>query len=334
MKAGYFTVLKNGKVRCHLCPHECVIADNKTGKCRVRTNHGGTLEADGYGMLSAVNVDPIEKKPLYHFHPGKMIYSVGGYGCNFSCPCCQNFEISQTAGRDHLIPDKYTVSRILDEIRNVKNNIGVAFTYNEPLIGFEFMRDTAEAVKQTGLKNVVVSNGFISQEPLSDILPFIDAFNVDLKAFQPDVHKKFTGGDLLVILDNLKSIKKSGTHLEITSLIVPGLNDSLNQFKSMINWIQSELGSDVPFHISRYFPRYRMSDGATSENLLLELAALSSTYLDYVYIGNVRENRYSHTWCKECGELLISRNGYSVRIDGLDNSGCCEHCGSKVVLTD
>ena len=166
MIARYFTSLENGRVQCNLCPHECIIADKRAGKCRVRVNHGGVLHAESYGMLSAINVDPVEKKPLYHFHPGKMIYSIGSFGCNFICPCCQNFEISQSEGGTLSRFDKHSVKRILEEAQEIPENIGVAYTYNEPLIGYEFVQETAGVMKNAGLKNVVVSNSYLSPQPL------------------------------------------------------------------------------------------------------------------------------------------------------------------------
>lgn len=329
-EALFYSKLDNNKVRCELCPHNCIIDIGKTGNCKVRTNHNGMLISENYGKISGCHLDPIEKKPLYHFYPGKSILSLGSYGCNLHCNFCQNYEISQcepgTAKGLELSPD----SVVNDALRK-QNNIGIAYTYNEPLIFYEFMRDVALLAKQYNLKNVMVSNGFFNPLPLEKMLVFIDAFSIDLKAFTDEFYKKQTKSGIQEVKESLVRIKTSGIHLEITNLIIPGLNDDSAIFKEMINWIKNELGKDTILHLSRYFPRYKSTRPPTPKDKLEEFHELASKELDYVYIGNIADNKGQNTYCPSCKNLLINRSGYYIKKTGLDEEGKCNKCKTKVI---
>ncbi|TAL78787.1 MAG: AmmeMemoRadiSam system radical SAM enzyme, partial [Bacteroidetes bacterium] len=257
---------KNGKLECLLCPHFCKIAEGKSGICKVRKNTGEKIELLTYGVLSGYSSDPVEKKPLYHFYPGYNILSAGSYGCNMRCDFCQNFNISQIIP-EGMFPEE-TPEKIVTEALSAEKNIGIAFTYNEPVIWFEFVIDVATIAKDEGLFTVMVSNGFVNSGPLNEFIQFIDAFNIDLKAFNKTFYKKLTGADIEPVKNSLKQISKSGRHLEITTLIIPGQNDKISEMALQSEWIAGELGKDVPLHLSRYFPMYRRNDPATSQETL------------------------------------------------------------------
>jgi len=329
--AQFFESAGNGKVRCLLCPHECLIAEGKTGICKARKNQNGKLRTLVYNKVAALHSDPIEKKPLYHFYPGKMILSIGEAGCNFNCPFCQNHHISQASPEDYNNFSYINPDLLAEQASKIPGNIGVAYTYNEPVIFYEFMSDCAVAVKNSGLKNVVVSNGFINPEPLKRLLPFIDAFNIDLKAFSENFYQKQAGGKLQPVLETLKTIVKSGKHLEVTNLVIPGLNDDSEEFKSMVKWIKTELGSDVPLHLSRYFPAYHADYPPTPLSILENLFLLASEYLNFVYIGNIGETDYSATICPSCKKTIIKRNRYDIWITSLQEKINCGYCGRKIV---
>ncbi|MGD2035120.1 MAG: AmmeMemoRadiSam system radical SAM enzyme [Bacteroidales bacterium] len=332
MEAAFYTELEDQKVKCLLCPHECIIKPGKTGICKVRKNHNGVLYSDVYGLLSAMHFDPIEKKPLYHYFPGKEIFSIGSLGCNFSCRCCQNFNIAQ-AGRDDFPGlQEADPSQIMEMIRTNLSNIGVAYTYNEPGVWYEYMIDVAREVRQNGYRNVVVSNGYMNRTPLLKLTECIDAFNIDLKAFDENVYHNFTGGKLSGVLDSLQLIRDQGCHLEITFLAVTGINDDMNQFRSMLKWIGQNLGPDVPLHISRYYPGYKLQNEATSISLLTEMAKAASEILYFVYIGNVSGNDYQDTICPGCKKTVIVRNGYSVRVKNMSAEGKCLTCGYNIAI--
>lgn len=319
-------------VRCLLCPHLCLIKPGKRGICRVRKNVNGTLVTETYGKLSAVHIDPVEKKPLYHFYPGRTILSVGSIGCNMHCNFCQNWDISQSSP-DHFHHLKEHFPEELAEVAaESTDNIGIAYTYNEPVVYFEMMMDTARLVHKRGKKNVAVTNAFIEPDPLEELIPLMDAFNVDLKAFDKEFYRKYAGARLEPVKKNLATMARSGTHLEITNLIIPGLNDQPEKFREMVKWIATELGEEVVLHLSRYFPQYKMHIPPTPEETMLTCYEMASGKLKYVYLGNMSGSpRTRNTWCPECGNLLIERTGYHVRIKGLDDRGYCGKCGTKVI---
>ena len=316
------------KLECLLCPHHCKLSAGQTGICGARTNTGNTIELTTYGIISGFSLDPIEKKPLYHFFPGSSILSIGSYGCNMRCDFCQNYNISQfvKTGKSHYSSPESIVQKAL----STENNIGVAFTYNEPSISFEFVRDTALAAKSKGLYNVMVSNGYVNSEPLSEIIRFTDAFNIDLKAFNQDFYRKLAGANLEPVKSTLRQIAKSGRHLEVTTLIIPGQNDNEDEMTTQIQWMADELGKDVPFHLSRYFPNYKRKDPLTSEDALKKLTDIASEKLTYVYTGNTVDFSRQDTTCPGCRKTVTMRSGYTTVLVNLDKEGNCTNCGTRI----
>lgn len=333
-EAMYYEQLRDGDVRCLLCPHNCIISNIKSGMCLSRGNIEGKLYSANYGIVSSLNLDPIEKKPLYHFYPGKKILSIGTFGCNLRCRFCQNWEISQTGVAENMDTVSYSPEKIADMADKMSkyDNIGLAYTYNEPFIWYEFVLDTAKIIREKGLKNVMVSNGYINSDPLDEILNYIDAFNIDLKAFSERFYREVTGSSIEEVKRTLVKIKKSGKHLEITNLVITGENDSEKEFEDMINWIVKELGRDTILHISRYFPRYKMTAEETSVNTIRKFYEIASKKLDYVYVGNILIEGMENTKCSKCKKTVIERQGYSIKNYGI-KEGCCDNCGNKIVVS-
>jgi pyruvate formate lyase activating enzyme len=330
-EALYWESAPEQKVKCLLCPHECLIPEGRTGVCRVRENRQGTLFTLVYGQPAAVHTDPVEKKPLYHFYPGKQILSVGTYGCNLRCSFCQNYHLSQ---KDHSSSGHAVLALppeiLMQQALQVKGNTGMAYTYNEPAIFYEYMAETAQQVQQAGMKNVMISNGFISADPLEKLLPLMDAFNIDLKSFRDSFYSKLTGGRLEPVLQTLKTIAKAGKHLEVTHLVIPGLNDDPAEFRAMVNWLAEELGRDIPLHLSRYFPAYHLDLPPTPKGTLFHFAHLAMEKLHFVYTGNVGSTEFSSTWCPECKNELVVREVYQTLISGLSTEGRCSRCGLNI----
>ena len=321
--ASYWEKVQDTGVRCRLCPHNCRIADGKTGICNVRKNVGGTLYSEIYGKITSAAMDPIEKKPLYHFHPGSAILSIGTKGCTFKCSYCQNYEISQ--GDPHLedlSPDE-AVQLALE-----KKSVGIAYTYNEPLMWFEYVRDTSEIAREKGLKNVLVTNGFINQEPLEEMLPLIDAMNIDIKSIKQDFYRKLCKGELGPVLETAKRARRQ-THVEITNLIIPGYNDSAQEVEELAVWIAKNLGKDTPVHLSAYFPRHLLQAKPTGAEILSRAEEIFCKHVLFVYLGNICLDQGSNTFCPSCKTLLISRRGYSTRIEHLKGRQCGE-CGQEI----
>jgi len=318
----------NNTIECSLCPHYCKIREGKTGICGVRRNNGERVELTSYGVLSACNSDPVEKKPFYHFFPGNKILSIGSYGCNMRCDFCQNHSISQ------FVPEKmkagYTPDRIAAMALGLSSNIGIAFTYNEPVIWYEYIRDVAITIKDAGMYTAIVSNGYVNPEPLEEIIQFTDAFNIDLKAFNNAFYRELTGSDISHVKKSLKQIATAGKHLEITTLIIPRQNDSEAEMAAESEWIAAELGRDVPLHLSRYYPMHKRNDPPVSEGSLRKLYDAASKNLDYVYLGNMISDSGQNTKCPGCGTTVTIRSGYSAQLSGLDESGHCKYCGKQV----
>ena len=271
---------------CPVCFHHCRLKEGQLGRCRARKNCDGTSIPVNYGKVTAVALDPIEKKPLYHFMPGSMILSVGSFGCNMACPFCQNHSIAAVGEKDcgrlySLSPEE--ACRLALDYRE-RGNVGLAFTYNEAMVGYEFVRDTARLVRQAGLVNVLVTNGMFSLPVLEQVLPYIDAMNIDLKAFRPEVYRRL-GGDLMTVKDFIERSCRS-CHVEITSLIVPGFNDSPEDMEEEAAWIAS-LDPAIPLHITRYFPRHRLREPATNVSLIMELCRIARSHLFHVHPGNI-----------------------------------------------
>ncbi|MDD5253544.1 MAG: AmmeMemoRadiSam system radical SAM enzyme [Candidatus Nanoarchaeia archaeon] len=283
-QALFYTKKENNKVQCNLCPNNCLIPENKIGSCRVRKNIKGILYSLVYAKPASINVDPIEKKPLYHFLPGTKVLSFGTFGCNFHCLNCQNYNISQNLVED--IPE-VKPEEIIKLAKKYKTP-SIAYTYTEPTIFYEYMLDTAKLAKKNKIKNVVVSNGYINQEPLKEIIKYIDAFNIDLKSINEDFYKKICFGKLKPVLETLKTIKKYKKHLEITFLVIPTKNDNLKEVEKMCKWIKTNLGKGTPLHISRFFPCYKLNNlEPTPLETLRNIKQIAKKYLVNVHIGNV-----------------------------------------------
>jgi len=313
-------------LRCELCPRMCVIRPGKKGSCGVRQNSDGVLYALTYGKLSSVSIDPLEKKPLYNFFPGREILSIGSVGCNFTCPWCQNYSISQVSAED--ISLREATPEELAALAQKYNSVGIAYTYNEPLINFEFVRDCAELFRGLSLKNVLVTNGYINEKPLALLMPLIDAANVDIKFFRQEPYKKYCLGDLDSVMRTVEMFVKAGKHIELTFCVIPGLNDDENDFREMIDWIWA-LSPAIPLHLSRYFPAYKQKTPPTSLRTLDKLRDLAIRKLDFVYQGNVSAR--TGTYCPHCRALLIAREGYSVEIKALHGSRCA-NCGADLPI--
>jgi len=316
------------RIECLLCPHYCKLSTGNTGICGARKNTGEKIELLTYGVISGYALDPIEKKPLYHFYPGTNILSIGSYGCNMRCDFCQNYTISQRSVAGFTTTTE--PEKIIKEAQAALHNIGIAFTYNEPVIWFEYISDVARKAKRRGLKTVMVSNGFVNRDPLAEIITFTDAFNIDLKAFNNDFYKKLTGADLEPVKESLKQIAKSGRHLEVTTLVVPGQNDSESEMAMQTEWIASELGKDTPFHLSRYFPMFKREDPATTPETIKKLAEIASKNLTFVYIGNMVAETGQNTLCPECRKVVTKRSRYTIKIQNLDKEGKCTGCGTRI----
>lgn len=315
-------------IECRLCPHYCKIAPGKTGICGARKNTGDKIELLTYGVISGCSPDPVEKKPLYHFFPGHNILSVGSYGCNMRCDFCQNWHISQG------FPEKAVADtdsrKLASEAGASYRNIGLAFTYNEPVIWFEFVMDTALQIKEKGMFTVMVSNGFINSDPLNELLQVIDAYNIDLKAFNGSFYKKLTGAEIEPVKESLLQIAGAGRHLEITTLIIPELNDSVEEMEDECRWIAGELGNNTPLHLSRYYPVYKRNNPPTTQDILEKLYEVAKKYLSNVYLGNVSGITGQDTYCSSCGTTVTKRSGYSIKLMNLTTEGKCQKCGNNV----
>lgn len=273
------------KVECNLCPHHCQLKEDQIGFCRARINKGGQVIALNYGLVTAIALDPIEKKPLQRFFPGSRILSVGSFGCNLRCPFCQNYDISMSGIEEAHARKMSPESLVENAIRLIdQGNIGLAYTYNEPLVGYEFVKDCAKEVKKNGLKNVIVTNGCFCEKPLRALLPDIDALNIDLKGFTENFYRKIKG-DLETVKRTI-TIATEYSHVEVTTLIVPGENDSEEEIRQLSQWLGS-VGKDIPLHLSRFFPNYKMLDrDATEVAEVYHLAEIARESLNYVYVGN------------------------------------------------
>jgi pyruvate formate lyase activating enzyme len=331
MEAAYYQKLRDNKVQCLLCPHECRINPGNFGICRVRENREGILNTTVFEKACAFRFDPIEKKPLYHFFPGGQILSIGTVGCNLHCKFCQNWEISQCCSKDYPYLKSLQMQEVMEMLQKREDNIGVAYTYNEPTVFFEYMLALAGKVKAAGLKNVAVTNGFINRYPLEQLLEYIDAFNVDLKAFTEDFYRRVARAKLKPIKETILSIHSKGKHLEITNLVVTGLNDKPGVFEDMVKWIASETGPATPLHLSRYFPAYQMDAPATPVSTLLNFFEIAKKHLDFVYLGNIETTEGRRTICPSCKHILIDRAGYRTYKSGLDAEGKCTKCGKRIL---
>lgn len=336
-EALLYEKLADNKVKCGVCNHRCLISDGEKGICGVRKNEKGKLYTLVYGKAIAENIDPIEKKPFFHFMPGTKSYSIATVGCNFRCMHCQNADISQISkerpfkdsdlilGKD-LLPEK-----VIEE--TLKNNCpSIAYTYTEPTIFIEYALDTMKLAHKKKLKNIWVSNSYMTKETLDLVGPYLDAINVDLKGFTEKFYQEVCGAKLAPILENLKTIKKKKIWLEVTTLLIPTKNDSPKDLKSIAEFIAKELGKETPWHISRFFPAYRMIDLPSTEVEVIRKAVEigRKAGLKYVYSGNIPGDSYEDTRCPKCGEKMIDRTGYST--ERFDDKGKCSKCGENIDL--
>lgn len=330
-QAVFFHKGTEDKVVCDLCPHQCTIGAGKRGVCGVRLNYKGQLLADSYGKITALHTDPIEKKPLYHYFPGSRILSVGSYGCNLSCNFCQNYHISQTGFYESLPYSVHDPEELEEIAASDESNVGIAYTYNEPGIWYEYVMETAQLVRKKNMKNVIVSNGFLNPEPLKNLLDYIDAFNIDLKAFDSDFYRNIAGAALKPVLDNIITIAGSGAHLEITHLVIPGLNDDPGRFSEMVKWIAEETGPYTPLHISRYFPSHKLDNEPTPVETIFEFCEIAKEHLAFVYPGNVHVwGGISDTICPSCHATVMERGGYTTGLKNASPRGKCSKCGFQI----
>lgn len=325
----YFIPLENQKVQCQLCPRRCIVASGYRGFCGVRENRGGKYYTLVYGNPCAAHLDPIEKKPFYHFLPATTSFSIATAGCNFRCKFCQNWEISQ-ARPEETYNLELPPERVVELAKKVQAH-SIAYTYVEPTIFFEYMLATAKLAKKEGLRNVCHSNGFINQAPLRELCEVLDAANIDLKSFSEEFYGEMSQGQLAPVLETLKYIKKQGVHLEITNLVIPTKNDDINVVREMCNWIKRELGADTPLHFSRFYPLYKLRNLPPTPVSTLERSRKMAmeTGLQFVYIGNVPGHEGEKTYCPYCHKLLIGRQGYTVSEINL-NKGKCKYCGKSI----
>ena len=324
-EAAFYEKLPEGGAQCRLCPHECRIKEGGVGICRTRRLQEGVLYAVNYAQVASMAHDPIEKKPLYHFYPGSTIFSMGGNGCNLGCLFCQNWEISQSE-----VPTRGLAPEKAVELAGQSGSIGIAYTYSEPLVWFEYVLDCAKLARAKGLKSVLVTNGLINPEPLQLLIPWIDALNIDVKSMDEGFYKKICKGPLAPVLHTAEVASRSCL-VEITNLVIPTLNDSDADFQRLVDWIAERLGPETPLHFSRYFPHYQMEIQATPAETLMRAFQIAQARLSYVYVGNLLDRGRNSTYCLHCHHLLVDRDGYRTLRLGVKD-GKCENCGRAVKI--
>ncbi len=327
-EAWFYEKQEDNRVWCRLCPQNCHIQPGEAGICRARKNEGGTLYSLNYGQISSMGIDPIEKKPLYHFYPGSLILSVGTFGCNFHCGFCQNWQIAHgNPSTREMTPEDLVASAVL--AREQSANMGIAFTYSEPMVWYEFVYETAQLARDRGLKNVLVTNGSVQEQPLLELLPLIDAMNIDVKAFTEKFYRETCHGKLAPVKRTVE-LAHDRCHVEITTLLVPTLNDSDEEIAALVDWVAG-LNPELPIHFSRYFPQYQMDLPPTPMETLRRAQGIASRKLKYVYIGNAPELGADNTCCPVCSNVLIERRAYNTRLPGIDH-GVCNSCGASVPI--
>ena len=320
----YKKIIKAGKefLQCELCPNFCIIAEGKVGSCLGRKNIEGKLYAINYGEVVSIAMDPIEKKPLYHYFPGAPIFSVATFGCNLKCPFCQNWEISQEKAESTFYTPEALVKAAL-----TYPTIGIAYTFTEPIIWFEYLLETMKIAREAKLKNVLVTNGMINPKPLQELLPWIDALNIDLKSISESFYKDFIKGDLASVKHTIETTKKT-CHVEITNLLIPTKNDSKEDIQGLVDYCAS-LGRDTVLHFTRYFPYHKVDIPHTSEKTLLMALEIAKEKLDYVYLGNIGGHD-NNTYCPKCHNLLVNRGYFNTIATGFKDNNICSKCGNKI----
>jgi len=329
VEARYYEKLENRKIRCKLCPRECVIDDLERGYCGVRENHGGVYYSLVYGKPCTMHIDPIEKKPLFHFLPGTNAFSMATVGCNVLCKFCQNWEISQ-ANPDQVATSDVPPERAALLARN-NNCASIAYTYTEPVVFAEYMYDCAVQGRKHGVRSAMISNGYINETPMKDLCKVLDAVKVDLKAFTERFYKELVAGELKPVLDTLVLLKQEKVWTEIVYLVIPGQNDDPNELKELCRWIHDELGPETPVHFTRFHPQYRLTNlPPTPLNTLRRALQIGlDNGLSFVYTGNVPGDEGENTYCPSCGKVVIRRFGFSISTVNLIK-GACSVCGEKI----
>lgn len=324
-----FRQLEDEKVRCDLCAHRCLIRPGRRGLCKVRENRGGELFSLSYGRLIASHVDPIEKKPLYHFLPGSLSYSIAAPGCNFRCQWCQNADISQISSTNEPGKLRFVAPERVVQAAIASDSQSISFTYTEPTLSVEYNLEVSRLAHDAGLKNVYVTNGYMTPEMLELTIPTLDAANVDIKAFDDAVHRRYTGAHLQPVLDSCVALFKAGVWLEVTTLLIPGINDDETQLQGVAEFIATKLSPDVPWHISRYFPQpqFRQIAATPADRIFHAMDVGRKAGLRYVYGGNLLAS--TDTNCPNCGERVVRRMGYAEAIVNL-NEGACPNCGFRI----
>jgi pyruvate formate lyase activating enzyme len=329
-EAMFYEHESGGRVRCGLCRFRCLIADGARGICAVRENRGGTLFSLVYGKLCAENVDPIEKKPLFHVMPGSSSFSIATVGCNFHCRHCQNYSISQVQVGDRIAGHNRTPEEVVSHA--LANGCrSISYTYTEPTVFFEFAYDTAKLAREAGLLNIFVTNGYISSQALATIAPFLDAANIDLKGFSERFYRDIVHARLSEVLDSIIQYRSQGIWIELTTLIIPGLNDTDNELEGIARFIVSNLGADTPWHVTRFYPTFKLIDRPPTppETLRRAVEIGRSTGLRYVYEGNVPGSGGEDTVCPSCSVQLVERSGFTVLHNRIE-SNACPHCGTTI----
>jgi pyruvate formate lyase activating enzyme len=332
--AKFWESTTDNTIQCFLCPHYCKINSEKTGICGVRKNENGKLFSLIYSSCSSVHEDPIEKKPLYHFFPGSTVFSLGSVGCNFRCDHCQNYEISRAAPSELSLND--IPPQDAADMAKRHNCRGIAWTYNEPIIWHEYCYDSAKLAKDAGLYTVYVTNGFINEDPLKEISNFLDAMNVDVKAFDEGFYKKICKAKLQPVLNTCEIAKNLGIHIELTYLVIPGINDSNEDMQKFCQWVVEKLGENTPVHFSRFHPGYKMTNVPPTpiETLMKFYDMAKSSGILFPYIGNVPHGEYESTKCPSCGLKIVERYGFTSQLTGF-SEGKCKNCGKSIpIITD
>jgi len=332
MEALLWESRDDDKVRCNLCCHRCIIKPEKRGLCSVRENRAGALHTRVYGQVIARHIDPIEKKPLFHLYPGSRSYSIATVGCNFRCDFCQNADIAQMpADRDGMVMGQDLSPAEVVAAAEKAGCRSIAYTYTEPTVYFEFAYDTARLANERGIRNVFVTNGYMTAEAFDMVAPFLDAANVDLKAFTNDFYKTYCGARLQPVKETLVRMKQAGVMVEVTTLLIPGLNDDPGLLKDLAHFLATELGRETPWHISRFHPTYRLTDRGVTQEKTLAIARQIGIEdgLHHVYIGNVPGSNGESTMCPGCGQVVVERIGYQIRSHHLEG-GKCTFCGTSV----
>ena len=329
-EAMFYEKETSGRVRCGLCRFHCLISDGDRGICAVRENRGGTLYSLVYGKICAEHVDPIEKKPLFHVMPGSSTYSIATVGCNFHCRHCQNYSIAQVDRNAPIRGAEQTPREIVQ--RAIDNDCrSISYTYTEPTIFYEFAYDTARLARELGLRNIFVTNGYISRDALATIAPFLDAANIDLKGFSEGFYRDVVQARLSEVLNSIIEYRRQGIWLELTTLIIPGLNDSDTELQGIASFIVANLGIDTPWHVSQFYPTYKLTDRPRTPAATLRRARDigRAAGLRYVYEGNLPGEGSENTFCPSCSSVLIKRHGYAIQTDRIIN-GSCPECGEKI----